>query len=366
MGEDKISRLYLLFIFYTTIGLKNHLIIIPPLSETAGRDAWITVIFSIALHILWLFLIYYIYKKMNGIPIYQWIMNRVGKVTAMLICLSIGIVLLLLATHSITELGKWTSITYLPFTPDLLIMVIFAILCLLTTLTNLRTIAILNGVLLPVIVLLGFFVMFANMPNKDASLLLPILEKGYMPVFSGIVYSSAGLGEMVMILFIQHRLKNQVKYWQLLLFTLFVSILIIGPLTAGYMEFGVEELKRLRFPTYEQWALISMGRFIEHVDFLSIFQWLAGSFIRISFLIYLITQVIPISNRKWKNMFVIGLYSIVLSITQLPKSDMEYLAFVNQIFLPGTLIYFISLTVTLVVISFIPESQKEVKRHETA
>lgn len=366
MGEDKVSRLYLLLIFYTTIGLKNHLVIIPPLSVTAGRDGWISVIFSFALHAIWLLLIYYLLNKMNGVPIYQWITRRVGKVIAIITCLSICSVLLLLATHSTTELAKWTSITYLPLTPDLIIMGSIAILCLLTSLTNLRTIAILNGVLLPVIVLLGLFVMLANMPNKDASLLLPILEKGYSPVFSGMVYPSAGLGEMVIIVCIQHRIKNQIKYWHLLLFTFLVSVLIIGPLSAGFMEFGVEEMQRLRFPTYEQWAIVSMGRFVEQIDFLSIFQWLSGTFIRVSFLIYLITQIIPIYNRKWKTMIVIGLYLTMLWITQIPKSDMEYLSFINQFFLPGTLIYFIVLTVILLVISFIPGSKKEVKRHETA
>lgn len=41
--------------------------------------------------------------------------------------------------------------------------------------------------------------------------------------------------------------------------------------------FGPNVAATLRFPPLEQWRLITLGNYITHLDFLAVFQLLAGS-----------------------------------------------------------------------------------------
>ncbi|SES23990.1 GerAB/ArcD/ProY family transporter [Salipaludibacillus aurantiacus] len=366
MDRDKITRLYLIIILITGIGLRSHVTVLPQLYETAGRDGWLSVLFAFLLHTVWLVLIWYVLKKMDGTSLNVWLEERAGKAVSVIIRFSAAAVLVLLSATTLIEVGQWTRITYLPLTPELVIIGALALLCLFTSLSSLRTIAILAGVLLPFIVLLGLFVAAANIPNKDYSLILPVLEHGYPRVFLGMIYPASAFSELVVILFINHRIKNPLKYWQLVLLTLVLAMLTIGPYTAGIAEFGTDEAARLRFPAYEQWALITLGRFIESVDFLAIYQWISGTFIRVSFLMYLITQMIPIKNQKAKIVMMTSLYIIILILSELPENDMQYLDFMRGLFFPGVVIYFALITIVLVIISFIPKQQKGGKAHETA
>lgn len=55
---------------------------------------------------------------------------------------------------------------------------------------------------------------------------------------------------------------------------------------------------------YEQWRLVKLGNYIEHVDFLSVFQWLAGASIRISLSQFLLTDLFPFQKTKHRHWFI--------------------------------------------------------------
>ncbi|WP_142303724.1 hypothetical protein [Neobacillus soli] len=48
--SDSITVFQLILLSMTAIGLKNHVIIISPLIQTAGRDSWLSVIVSLFLY----------------------------------------------------------------------------------------------------------------------------------------------------------------------------------------------------------------------------------------------------------------------------------------------------------------------------
>src|SRR5690606_24383755 len=116
----------------------------------------------------------------------------------------------------------------------------------------------------------------------DYSLLMPVFEHGLKPVLMGSMYVGGGLTELIVLLFMQHRLKKQVKYWHIVLLSLFLTFLVFGPTTGAIAEFGPVEASNLRYPAYEEWRLVKIGKYVQHVDFLSIHQWMSGAFARIA------------------------------------------------------------------------------------
>ena len=74
--------------------------------------------------------------------------------------------------------------------------------------------------------------------------------------------------------------------------------LTMGPTIGAITEFGPIEAAKQRYPAYEEWGLGSIGRFIEHFDFLSIYQWLTGAFIRVGLLVIHSSRFIEYDRRQ--------------------------------------------------------------------
>src|SRR5699024_11035527 len=132
----------------------------------------------------------------------DWLESNLGKIFSRVFIVMIGVYLLLMAGVTLKETIIWTNVSYLIETPIAPITILFAIPFLLAALTTLRTIVILNFFFLFFVIIFGFFVAFTNVQFKDFSLLLPMLEHGWVPIFRAMVYQGSGMVEMIVLLFI--------------------------------------------------------------------------------------------------------------------------------------------------------------------
>ena len=297
---DAVSIVQISLLIMTAIGLKNHVTVIPHLLATAKRDAWLSVIFALAAVIVWSILLVYIHRTTQPNNLFAWIEKQIGKKTKWILAVPTSLVFVILTAETIKEMIAWTKVTYLPFTPSIITISLFVLLCVFLVLTSLQTMSIVNTFVLTIILVLGFFVAFANIPLKDFSLLRPVLEHGLNPVFKGMMYPLSGHIEVISLLFLQHKIHNKLTFKALAINLILLSYLTLGPLIGAIIEFGPAEAARVRFPAYEEWGLVSIGRFIEHVDFLSIYQWITGAFIRVAFLLYLSIEVLAIKDKRKK------------------------------------------------------------------
>ncbi|MCM3112514.1 GerAB/ArcD/ProY family transporter [Lederbergia lenta] len=331
---DTISSWQIILICMTAIGLHNHVIVITPLIQTAGRDAWMSVIATSALAFVWGFILLFIHRGTKQEHLYTWLKSHVGKPVAVLIGGLVYLYFILLATITLKETMTWTKITYLQNTPLIILTIFFVILCLIAAFTSLRTIAIANFFILAFVVLLGFFVAFANIPVKNYSLLLPMLEHGYSPIIKGMVFPGSGFAELVLLLFLQHKFQSKVRYSRIALTIIIITFLTVGPLIGGIVEFGPQEAGKQRFTAFEEWGLVSFGRYIEHLDFLSIYQWLAGAFIRISMMFLITLEIFQLKKTTGKVVTLTMLASLTIFLTVYPFSDITYYNILKHLLIP--------------------------------
>lgn len=288
-------------ILILTVGLVNHVLIVPILLSDAKRDAWMAVIFAFIVILPWTAIPFFnLLKKLNHQRFDKWLKDRVHPVIAWFIIGYFLLILFLVGSETLIVTSSWTGTTYLPNTPTYVVALVFLALCLYAACMGLRTIAFMSCLLVPMVVLLGDFVMSTNMPHKDYRYLLPMLEFGFSPVVRASINCLTAFSELFMLLFMQHHLKKSYKRWHLLLLILFLGLLAVGPLTGAISEFGPGEAEKMRYPAFSQWRLVSIGRYFEHVDFFAIFQWLSGALIRVSLAIYLILEFNPLSRLKYK------------------------------------------------------------------
>jgi spore germination protein (amino acid permease) len=299
-----------------SVGLVNHVLVIPLLFDTAKRDAWISVLMGLIVVLPWALLPQLgILKRLKGKPVDQWLKEIMPNFLAWIIMGVFLLVQLLIAFETLIMTVSWTATTYLPNTPSSVVCIVFLGLCLYASISGLRTIAYVSCILLPIVVLLGDFVMSANMPHKDYHYLLPMFENSQISIIRGLLYTLTSSTELFVFMFIQHHVSGKFKRWPFFFLVMFLSLLTLGPVMGSISEFGPVEADKMRYPAFSQWRLVSIGKYFEHVDFFAIFQWMSGALIRLSLCIHILTEFGPFrhAKKKWISPALLGMIILVVS-----------------------------------------------------
>lgn len=349
-GVGSISILHVVFLAMTVIGLKNHVTIMPPLLEIAERDSWLSVLFTTIFMFPWLFLLVYIHRKSNQEALKDWLPQKIGNVGAKIVIYTIAIALIIIAAFTMIETLQWINTTFLPKTPKLILLGIYIALCILLVTTSLQTIVIVNVFVLLAVVVFGFFVAFTNLQVKDYDLLRPFLENGFQPVINGLVYPASGFSELILFLLIQHQIKDRLRWYHFAIMLLILTGLTLGPLVGAITEFGPAEASKQRYPAYEEWGLVTIGRYVEHLDFLSIYQWLTGTFIRVGFILYVVSDLFGMSGdqpRIWK---MLALPFLFTCLPLMLLNEHIFLQLKGNYILTATFIFFFLLSIFLMLV----------------
>jgi spore germination protein (amino acid permease) len=348
MNSDKITLPNAAMIMITSGGILNHVIIIPILLRSAGRDSWLSVVLAGAVQFaIWIPLIAFIMKRSRQRHMGDWLRERVGKTSSRVITGLVALYFLAMCWLTLRDVTGWAKTTYLPGTPKIVITSSFVLVIFALLRSGLRSIAIANGILLPMIIVLGLFVMSANFPHKDYHLLFPLLKDGHMPLMRGMICAGAGLSEVCYFLFLQHRLKSKIGFLPLFAVGLMLINLTLGPLIGAITIFGPEESARMRFPSYEQWRLVTFGHFFEHADFLSISQWLSGAFIRISLGLYIALDILGLTGAKRRPAALILIAALLAFAGLYPVSDAVFDEFMSNLYVPVSLSFITALCLLL-------------------
>lgn len=349
-NSDSITVFQLSYLAMMAIGFKTHVTIIPPLLQTAGRDGWISVLFSVVVICVWCILLISIHKETKKQHLKIWLKQHIGIFFTSLIILVICIYLILLASFSIRETITWVRIDFLPTTPEWVGTIIFGALCTITAAFGLRTMAIINFFLLSMVLVFGFFVATVNIQVKNYSLLLPILENGFSPILKASMYQIAAMAELLFFLFLQQKVEKPFRYRDFIINVMLLAFLTMGPLVAAIAEFGPVEAAKQRHPAYEEWGLVQLGQFIEHFDFLSIYQWFSGAYIRTSLLVLIAIELMNIENKKINKWILCSAFLLMTIVGLIPLSDSVFYKLLITILLPTTAYLFIGFSILLGII----------------
>lgn len=329
----------LITLFMLSSGLMDHVIVIPFLLGIAGRSAWISVLCVGVVLTCWLPLLLYVMKKTNMEPIFVWVRHKYGAFLSSILRIPVMLYLFAIGAITVVDTVAWVKSMFLPDTPTWFITVSLMGVCVWAAYSGIQTIARCGIFLLPLVVLFGIFVATVNLPRKHYHFLLPILENGFGPVAHGMFVVGGGMVELALVLLLQQHMQEKLKFRHLL-FMLWVLVgLTVGPLIGAIAEFGPDEAARLRYPAYEEWRLVRIGHYVEHVDFLSIFQWLSGAFIRISLAIYLVKDLLQdyISKKTASLPIILIITALMIYIVLRPHSDKDFVQFLNQWYFTGAI-----------------------------
>lgn len=337
MVASQINLAQIICIFMLSMGLMNHVIVIPLLLDAAHRDAWISALLTLGALLVWLPLLYFIIKQSKQKLLFHWLSSEFSSIVAYVVAIIGTLLLLIISYMTLKDTVTFTTTTYLTATPNWAITLVLIGLCFYNAYYGIDSIARTAVIILPFVVVFGILVMISTMPHKDYSLLKPMLEHGWAPVWKGMVYAGAGYAEIILILFMQHKIQPKFSFIQLFVTALLAASLSIGPTIGAIVEFGPTKATQLRYPAFEQWRLIQLGTYIEHIDFLSVYQWMSGAFIRISLATTLIPELFAISHPQTRRWVLIVIYLAILLGALVPISDHTFLSLLRRFLLPFSL-----------------------------
>ncbi|TLS52335.1 spore gernimation protein [Paenibacillus antri] len=333
--QAKITALQLYFIMMLSIGVTNHVLLAPVLLSVAKRDAWVGSIAAVVPSVLFAIILTYAARKTGDAGALERLRSRFGPFVASIAGAAAAGYAFLLLVVTLKDVATWTRVSYLPMTPLSAIAFVFVTICAFAANAGIRAIAICSGLLLPIVIVLGDFVAAVNFQFKDYSLLFPLFTHGYVPAGKAALYTFAGTMELSLMLFLQRHVSTAVGYRGMIVLCAVLVFLATGPLMGAIAIYGPFESAELRYPPFEQWRMVSLGKFITHLDFLSIFQWLSGAFIRLSLFIFLIADVcFREDGRKRRAMIVLTSAAALATATLLPIGDIELFRFLLKEYFP--------------------------------
>lgn len=360
MEREQVSILQASFIIITVLGILDHVILMPALLRAAERDAWLSVLAAGLLFMCWIPLVYFIMERTRQQHLIVWMKRIITAPAAWCIVSVILLQLFVMCVTTIRDVSYWANITYLPGTPNLLIVSALAVISYYAVQSGIRTIAIVNGILFPLVVMLGFFVAIANIPHKNYTHLFPLFEHGTTPFMKGILFAGSGLTGLLYFVLMQHRLRTKIKLAGLMITGSILIGLTLGPLMGAIAVFGPFEAARMRFPAYEEWRLVTFGHYIEHIDFLSIYQWLVGSFTRISLGMFLIPDLLDIQSKSKRMITLICLFVLLIACSQIRIGDRTFVAFMSTYYLPYSFLLFLILSLLFAWIAWLSGKRETV------
>ncbi|MDT9024078.1 endospore germination permease [Rossellomorea yichunensis] len=350
-----IPRQLILLLILST-GLLNHVMLIPSILNAAGRDGWISIILTYPILFIFTLLIYYIVKNSPQEGFYHLLNQKWNKWFVFLFSLPMCLFLLSSAYITFVDLIIWLSAYFLADVPSLLVVGSIFLICFLISWSGIKHMAIASGILLPLVMLFGFFIAFTNTNMKDPSLLFPIFSNGYEPVFKGMIYVLSGLLELYLIVLIQPYSEGKIKFHHLIVLGLIIMGLMLGPLSASIMEFGHIESANMRYPAYEQWRILSIGEFITHLDFFALYQWLCGALIRISLFMFLLAVFFTKKKDRYQISLkvMVPIFLILLVLIFIDVDTYFFYKFLYVYFFPATVVLFtVQIISSAVVLRFI-------------
>ncbi|REK77565.1 GerAB/ArcD/ProY family transporter [Paenibacillus paeoniae] len=347
------SRTQIVFLMILTVGISNHVLIIPHLLQTAGRDAWVSIAIGYGVLLLWSAMLYRILKSMKRDSFTDWLKEKSGKLGYILIGGSMLIYFLIAGMMIIYDTTKNVSIYFLPSTPSIVVIACFMFIVFSAARTGLRTLVYLSATLLPIVWLLGMGVSWMTMDSKDYGILRPFMAEGLSAQMGGGAIVVGGSIDLMILLLLQHRMNKPVNYLTIFILLTILLGLILGPTLGSITAFGPLEASNLRFPAFEQWRLVTLGEYISHVDFLAAFQLLAGSLIRAGVCIYVLSEVVVIRKPKPRQIILL-IGTVLMSLPALLQvSDIWMQQMIHDYFYDYSMIWGMTITIILFLLTYI-------------
>lgn len=286
MEQGKIDSTLAILLLSVTI-YSTTILTVPSFAiKHAKQDAWISIIFAIALSLIIAKITVNLSVRFQNKTIFQYPEEILGKVLGKIIVFLYLWWFLHLTSEVAREMGDFLASELMPETPLLVFIIIIVCIAGYAAYNGLEVIARVVQLLFPVLGLL-FILYFLSLKDMKITRLLPVFDSGIAPILKGAIVPTGWLGEIFMISVIIPYLSKPKETQRVALFTVLISgfILVISVLIV-ILTLGIYMGSSSLYPNYSVVRTISIAKFLERMDYFAFVAWVLGGLIKIAFCYY--------------------------------------------------------------------------------
>src|SRR5690606_14316802 len=106
-----------------SVGMVNHVLVIPLILDAAFRDAWMSTFVTLIVILPWMAVPFYgLLVKLNGQRLDRWMNSRLPKLFKWVILGFFWLCLFVIVIETLIITSSWTSTTYLNNTPPVVVL----------------------------------------------------------------------------------------------------------------------------------------------------------------------------------------------------------------------------------------------------
>lgn len=314
--------------------------------NTAKVDAYLSIILEAIIGIVFLLLCMYIANYKPEYPINEKINLLFGKILGTIFNIIINLVFLSMAVILLFSLANFIVSQFLSQTPLALLTIVIGIALIYSVKNGIESIT-RSGVIILAINILLFTISILGLFNHiDLSNLKPILENGFKPsITASIMLLFINVLPIFLILIIpKQSLVNPKKYNKYLIFSYILAFIIsIFMVVSTVATLGIYLAEILQYPEYIVLKKVSILGFLSRIENLISVQWILGSYLTMSLIIYYITSQFKRKKDKpnFISIIITTIIIVILASTIFPNNTI-FNNFINHyyFYITGLLLFF--------------------------
>lgn len=318
-----------------TITIIPTALLFPPsyLAKLSGRDAWLAFLIagiSGLLLALFITLLSSSYPNFNLFQIGEAVMGRfLGK----FLVLAYSSFFIIMCSIAIRKFASFMVASFMPYTPLEVLSVIMVAMAMFAIYNGLEVIGRVSEVVFILIVTSLIVIIILSIQELNFRDILPVVDSGTLPVFRGSIVFFAWTGEVFFLAMLYPHLNCPGQAWKAgLIAVSIVSFFLIAGAMITESYFGFQLTSRLLFPLLTYVRVIGLAAFWERIDALVILIWVAGIYIRASFVLYItsisIKQLFNLADYR-PIIFPLGALIFILSIIMF-ENTLELYSFMRD------------------------------------
>ncbi len=316
MHVQAITYRQVLFLGMMSMPITGHFLLVSPMIELSGRDAWLCVLLTLPMGLLYVTMLWRIHQLHQRVPFARILLrtfgNGIGHVAAG-VFVFYGIFMLII---TITCIYDFTILIYLQDDSKFTIVSsVYAVIGY-AIYVGIECVARASEPLAMLLPFTGSSAGISSMTYKDYSRLLPLFEYGLAPVIRGMIMCAALFGEIIILFmfsFQQNRNSHRKLLYVLIFLILFVSLTFIGAISGCISIFGVQSSISKYYPTYDILKLVHFG-FINRFDIYAIFSLITGGILRLALWHIAVGEII---RSMWKSVNPLWLHISIIVIVSI-------------------------------------------------
>lgn len=263
------------------------------LAYDTRQDAWLAVLFTLAVHLLTIPLYIAIGKQIQAKSFGEHLTGLLGSIGGKLFAAAFVVLYpFLYFTLSMYDTAQFISTLVLPRTPSTATIFMFTIVVVAGCYCGIKTIGRTSELLFPIIIAFVAIIAISLAPQIEWKHLLPVMDRGIRPVAkASLPFIGFPYWETSMLLFVLPYLMNRKKFGAVLLHGAWISgaIFLIST-TITLMVLGPKLSASLIYPSYYVTRTINIGDFYERIEEIFTLFWYIIIFYRLSILFFVTVE----------------------------------------------------------------------------